>query len=53
MVLGSLAWRSDSPLFDAIELKGSVPCYDDVCCVVCVCMCGMCRICMCGVCGGR
>ena len=30
MVLGSLAWRSDSPLFDAIELKGSVPSYEEV-----------------------
>lgn len=31
MVLGSLAWRSDSPLFEAIELKGSVPSYEEVC----------------------
>ena len=31
MVLGSLAWRSDSPLFDAIEAKGSVPSYEEVC----------------------
>lgn len=30
MVLGSLAWRSDSPLFEAIELKGSVPTYEEV-----------------------
>ena len=31
MVLGSLAWRSDSPLFDAIEAKGAVPSYEEVC----------------------
>lgn len=30
MVLGSLAWRSDSPLFEAIEHKGSVPSYEEV-----------------------
>ena len=30
MVLGSLAWRSDSPLFKAIEDKGSVPSYEEV-----------------------
>ena len=30
MVLGSLAWRSDSPLFNAIEEKGSVPSYEEV-----------------------
>ena len=30
MVLDHLAWRSDSPLFDAIELAGSAPPYKDV-----------------------
>lgn len=30
MVLDHLAWRSDSPLFDAIDLAGSVPPYKDV-----------------------
>ena len=30
MVLGHLAWKSDSPLFEAIEAAGSVPTYEDV-----------------------
>ena len=30
MVLSQLAWTSDSPLFDAIDLAGSVPPYKDV-----------------------
>ena len=30
MVLGHLAWKSDSPLFDAIDAAGSVPSYEDV-----------------------
>lgn len=30
MVLDHLAWKSDSPLFDAIDLAGSVPPYKDV-----------------------
>lgn len=29
-VLGQLAWRSNSPLFEAIDAAGSVPSYDDV-----------------------
>lgn len=30
MVLDFLAWGSDSPLYDAIDAAGSVPCYEDV-----------------------
>ena len=30
MVLSSLAWRSNSPLFDAIDAAGPVPAYKDV-----------------------
>ena len=30
MVLGHLAWKSDSPLFEAIQAAGSVPTYEDV-----------------------
>ena len=30
MVLDYLAWSSDSPLYDAIDAAGSVPCYEDV-----------------------
>lgn len=30
MVLGHLAWKSDSPLFEAIDAAGSAPSYEDV-----------------------
>ncbi len=30
MILSSLAWRSGSPLFDAIDATGPVPSYEDV-----------------------
>ena len=29
-MLDYLAWTSESPLYDAIDAAGSVPCYDDV-----------------------
>ena len=30
MVLSYLAWKSDSPFFDAIDTAGSVPSYEEV-----------------------
>ena len=45
MVLEQLAWKSGSPLFDAID-AGKVPTYDEVCTYVC----GIVRICMSSLC---